>query len=204
MSIVIVDYGMGNSSSIKNMLKKVGANSIISNDIKEITSATKLVLPGVGSFDLAMKNIKESGLLPILEKKVLIDKTPILGICLGMQLMCSSSEEGIDKGLNWISADVKKFKFEDKSLRVPHMGWNIVRPKENKGLFENLFDDESRFYHVHSFFVKLVGDDVETASTEYGHDFTSAFQKNNIYGVQFHPEKSHKFGMQLFRNFIAV
>lgn len=203
--LVIVDYGMGNLLSIQNMLKKLGQKSEISNDPKVIEKAAKLILPGVGAFDRAMENIQSMGLFEILNRKVLEEKTPILGICLGMQLMTKQSEEGQVQGLGWFDAETLKFRFKDNKLKVPHMGWNFVSPSESS---VTLLDYESsgpkRFYFVHSYYVKcLVQEDV-MATTEYGHTFTCAINKDHIYGVQFHPEKSHKFGMGLLRKFIDI
>ena len=196
--ITIIDYGMGNLGSIANMIKKVGHKSIITSDIEEIKKASKLVLPGVGSFDNGMNNLKDSGLIEVLNNKVLVENTPIIGICLGMQLMTNCSEEGGLDGLGWIDAKVEKFVSEE--LKVPHMGWNIVEHKKTSKLFDEL-ESEKRFYFVHSYFVTCNNEEDVLTTTPYGHDFASSYEKNNIIGVQFHPEKSHKFGMRLFKNF---
>lgn len=203
-NIVIVDYGLGNLKSIQNMLKKIGYASTITSDSEKIEAASKLILPGVGAFDNAMDNIYSTNLHVLLNKKVLEDKTPILGICLGMQIMCNSSEEGRSQGLSWIDAEVLKFKFSNPSFKNPHMGWNIVKPNHDSSLFKGLSSEEIKFYHVHSYYVKLNTLDDELASTIYDNKFTSAFQKNNIYGVQFHPEKSHRYGFELLKNFTAI
>ena len=197
--ITIIDYGMGNLGSIKNMLKKIGVDSLISNRKDEIVAADKLILPGVGAFDKAMLNLKKLDLIDLLNKKVLDEKVPILGICLGMQLLAKSSAEGKEKGLGWIDGEVLKFNV-DKSLKVPHMGWNRVCPKNEDTLFKNMYK-EPRFYFVHTYYFKCNNDDEVLSTTDYGGDFVSAVNKENIYGVQFHPEKSHKFGMKLFENF---
>lgn len=197
--ITIIDYGMGNLGSIANMIKKVGHKSIITSDIEEIKKARKLILPGVGAFDNGMKHLKDSGLIEVLNKKVLIEKTPILGICLGMQLMTNSSEEGKLAGLGWIDAQAKKFVSDE--LKIPHMGWNIVKHKKTSKLFDEN-GTEKRFYFVHSYCVSCNNKDDILTTTPYGHDFISSFEKENIIGVQFHPEKSHKFGMNLIRNFV--
>ena len=197
--ITIIDYGMGNLGSIKNMLKKIGVNSLITNNKNEINSAEKLILPGVGAFDKAVSNLEKLDLLGLLNKKVLEEKVPILGICLGMQLLGNSSEEGSKKGLGWIDGDVLKFDI-DKTLKVPHMGWNRVYPVKENVLFKNMYL-EPRFYFVHTYYFKCNNKEDILATTEYGGKFVSAVNKENIYGVQFHPEKSHKFGMKLLENF---
>jgi len=162
--------------------------------------------PGVGAFDNAMKNINELDLLNVLNEKVLYEKVPILGICLGMQIMTMSSEEGTLKGLSWINAKSLSFKSSDKSgsLRIPHMGWNSVYPKSFNSLFYNLESDEMRFYFVHSYYVDCVEPENILSATKYGVEFASSMSKDNIYGVQFHPEKSHKFGMRILKNFVEV
>ncbi len=206
--IVIIDYKMGNSGSILNMLKKIGVEAIISSDHDEIQNAEKLILPGVGSFDGGMKNLNDLNLTTILHNKVIKEKIPILGICLGMQLFAKKSEEGILEGLNWINAEVKKFKFnssetDQRRLKIPHMGWNTIEIKKNDPIFKNMIE-ELRFYFVHSY--HFVCDDKSNilATTNYGYDFPSIVKKENIIGVQFHPEKSHKFGMKLLANFVFL
>lgn len=199
--IVIVDYSMGNTGSIKNMIKKIGYNAIISSNVGEILEAKKLILPGVGSFDHGMKNLIDLGFVDILNQKVKIEKTPILGICVGFQLFSKKSEEGNFDGLRWIDAETIKFKFSESNLKIPHMGWNSVILKRDSSLFTN-FSSERQFYFVHSYHVVCKNSDEIVTTTNYGYEFVSTFQKDNIYGTQFHPEKSHKFGMQLIRNFI--
>jgi glutamine amidotransferase len=197
--VVIVDYGLGNLGSIENMLKKINVKCKISGEVDDIHAAKKLILPGVGSFDDGMKNLNDKGLKGVLNKKVIEEKTPILGICLGMQLMTNGSQEGVLPGLSWIDAESLKFSFSDRTLKIPHMGWNLTHATKDNTLFGHY--DEERFYFVHSYYVKLKDENDELAYTEYGVRFTSSFQRDNIYGVQFHPEKSHKFGMSLLRNF---
>ncbi|MCX8059000.1 MAG: imidazole glycerol phosphate synthase subunit HisH [Spirochaetes bacterium] len=203
--ITIINYNLGNPGSILNMVKKAGYSAIISSNIDDINKATKLILPGVGAFDNGINNLKELNLFDILNEKVLIKKIPILGICLGMQLMTKSSEEGKEKGFGWINAETKKFNFtaiENKNLKIPHMGWNIVNLRKNSKLFYGMENQENRFYFVHSYAVNCFDLTDILTTTFYGYDFVSSFEKENIIGVQFHPEKSHKFGMQLLKNFI--
>ena len=204
MNICIVDYGLGNSGSIQNMLKRIGQKSIISNDLNEINKADILFLPGVGSFDDGMNNLKKHNLIEILEEKVTLKKTPIVGICLGMQLLLEGSEEGNLPGLGWIKGRCKKFNFNEnpQRLRVPHMGWNFINPsQENNDLFK-LEAPEVRYYFVHSYYADLENASDELCETNYGFSFSSGIKKDNIIGFQFHPEKSHKFGMALLKNLI--
>ena len=201
--ITIVDYGMGNLGSVFNMFKKIGIASKITSDLEEIKTATKLLLPGVGSFDKAMQKINNSGIKQVLDQKVLIEETPILGICLGMQLLTNSSEEGKEKGLGYINASTIKFSFLDKKMKVPHMGWNLVK-KSTTSLLTADLEEESRFYFVHSFYVKVKNRENSILKTKYGLEFDSAIQNKNIYGAQFHPEKSHRFGMKLHKKFSKI
>ncbi|MBI59949.1 imidazole glycerol phosphate synthase subunit HisH [bacterium] len=197
--IIIIDYGMGNVGSISNMLKKLGCQSVISSDLEMIKLATKIILPGVGSFDNGIKNIINYGLLDVLNQKVMIEKIPILGICLGMQLMLKNSEEGTQNGLDWIDGVSKRF--TEKSLRVPHMGWNQIYHSKESRMFSE-YESEKRYYFVHSYYVDLKDSNDILTTTNYGHEFTSSFEKGNIIGCQFHPEKSHNYGMSFLRNFL--
>jgi glutamine amidotransferase len=200
--ITIIDYKTGNLGSIQNILKKIGEDSVITSDKDEIDQATKLILPGVGTFDTGMKNLSALDLIDVLNKKVLVEKTPVLGICLGMQLLSSGSEEGLLSGLGWIDALTFRFQFKDTmEYKIPHMGWNFIKPMKNSRLFDNMYPD-ARFYFVHSYFIRANDKDDILASTDYEIEFTSAVEKGNILGVQFHPEKSHKFGMKLLKNFV--
>ena len=201
--ITVIDYGMGNLGSVFNMFKKIGVASKITSDLEEIKTATKLLLPGVGSFDKAMQRINDSGIKKVLDYKVLKEETPILGICLGMQLLTNNSEEGIEKGLGYINASTKKFSFQDKKMKVPHMGWNLVE-KSTSSLLTTNFEEESRFYFVHSYYVEVEKQENSILKTTYGLEFDSAIQHKNVYGAQFHPEKSHKFGMKLLDNFSKI
>lgn len=199
--IVIIDYGMGNLGSIRNMLKKVEVESIISCDPKEIAKADKLILPGVGAFDHAMTNLNDLKLMPLLNEKVLVEKVQLLGVCLGMQLLAKRSEEGSMPGLGWIDAETVRFKFDNnQKLKVPHMGWNTVEVKRNDPLFKDMYG-EPRFYFVHSYYVRCNDPNNVLTTTNHGGDFCSSLVKDNLRGVQFHPEKSHKFGMKLLKNF---
>lgn len=198
--ITIVNYGLGNLGSIFNMLRRIGVKSHIASDPEEIRNAEKIILPGVGHFDKGMQELMKSGLKSILDYKVLTEKTPVLGICLGMQLMTKSSEEGELQGLGWIDAVSKKFVFENSSLKIPHMGWNVVSVVSKNGLIENNVP-ESRFYFVHSYYVKVSNEENSFLKSDYGIRFDSGIFRDNIFGIQFHPEKSHKFGMKLLKNF---
>jgi glutamine amidotransferase len=197
---------MGNLGSIKNMFKYIGVESKIESDLDKIKNASKILLPGVGSFDTAMKKINESGLKEVLNEKALKEQVPVLGICLGMQLLTNSSEEGILDGLGWVDAKTMSFKSViDKKYRIPHMGWNIVSESNESKLTDGFKDfDETRFYFVHSYFVKVENEKNSILKTDYGLKFDSAIQKDNIFGAQFHPEKSHKFGMNIFKNFAKI
>jgi glutamine amidotransferase len=199
--IAIVDYGTGNLCSILNMLKKVGAKGVISSDAVELRNADKLILPGVGAFDNAMGNLEKLGLIPILNELVVKGRKPILGICLGMQLLTHTSEEGKLPGLGWIDADTVRFRFDERNrLKIPHMGWNTIEQVKKSPLLDDA-DAEPRFYFVHSYHVVCRKEEDVLTKTTYGYDFISSVVKNNIAGVQFHPEKSHKFGMKLLSNF---
>jgi glutamine amidotransferase len=185
------------------MLKKIGTPSIISGSVDDIQRAGKLILPGVGAFDNGMKNIVELGLLPVLNKQVLEKGTPILGICLGMQLLTEKSEEGGLPGFGWIAGRTVRFKFDAqrRDLKIPHMGWNTVKVRKQGPLFTGM-EDIPRFYFVHSYHVMCSRPEYVLGTTEHGYEFSSAISRANIMGTQFHPEKSHRFGMALLRNFV--
>ena len=201
--ITIINYGMGNLGSMKNMFKRIGFNSTIEDDPNEILKASKLVLPGVGSYDTAIKFLSEKkNMIEVLEKKVLLEKIPILGVCLGMQLFTNHSEEGFLPGLGWIEGETKKFP-KSINLKVPHMGWNYIKKGNNNPLSLGL-DMNSKYYFVHSYYVKVKNAEHSVLTTSYGIEFDSAISKENIYGVQFHPEKSHRYGMQILQNFALL
>lgn len=197
--VAIINYGAGNIGSVQNMLKKIGAKSYLAETKDEILSADSLILPGVGSFDYGITKLRNSSLMPFIEQAVFEMKKPILGICLGMQLLTRGSEEGTLPGLGWIDAYAYKFK-RRANLRVPHMGWNIANPTVMNTLTQGL-SDNARFYFVHSYEVQCENTENILFKTSYGEPFCSGIFKDNIYGVQFHPEKSHRFGMKLFDNF---
>jgi glutamine amidotransferase len=206
--ISIIDVGMGNIGSIVNLLKHIGVKSKVIHSASELRLAEKLILPGVGSWDNGIKKLMDSGLISELNEAVLNNKTPVLGICLGMQLMLESSEEGVLPGLSWIEGKVRKFNFseslnENKNLRIPHMGWNVVSINSKNALIDKP-EEEKRFYFVHSYHATEVPENNAILACQYGYPFVCGVHKQNIWGVQFHPEKSHKFGMNLMRNFAAV
>ncbi len=200
--ITIVNYGMGNLGSVQNMLKRIDVRSQITADPEVINKAEKILLPGVGAFDAAISRIDELGLREVLVNKATKDKTPFLGICLGMQLLTRGSEEGVLNGLNLVPADTKRFPVRS-GLKVPHMGWNFVKQVTPSQLTEG-FDDSFRFYFVHSYRVICDSESNCILKTSYGDDFHSAIQNDNVFGTQFHPEKSHKFGFKVLSNFSKI
>jgi glutamine amidotransferase len=201
--IVVVDYGMGNLGTVATKIKKMDTSVVITSNPEEISQADKIILPGVGSFKAGMENLKNRNLIPILDKKVVREKTPILGICLGMQLFTKKSEEGFVDGLGWIDAETIRFRFHDtqNGLKIPHMGWNTITIKNHHMVLGNL-GDHSRFYFVHSYHAQCKNPENIVAQTEYGYSFPSVITQENIIGVQFHPERSHKFGMKILKNFV--
>lgn len=198
--IVIVDYGLGNPPSVRNMLRKAGHDAQVSADPAVLRSASRLILPGVGAFDHGMQNLEDRGLIPILNEAVIERKTPFLGICLGMQLMSRGSEEGVKRGLGWLAADTVRFKFPLSDLRVPHMGWNTVNRARDSFLTRAMPDD-ARFYFVHSFHVRFEDPGDVALVANYGGAVVAAASRGNVAGTQFHPEKSHKFGLALLKAF---
>lgn len=201
--IAIVDYGVGNLASIRNMLSKIGVEAAIASDAAAVARSAKLILPGVGAFDYASARLRESGLLETLERRVRGDGVPVLGICLGCQMLTRGSEEGTEPGLGWIGADTVAF---DRARlgstdRVPHMGWATVEISRKSELLKDLPDDP-RFYFVHSYHIRCDDTSSVIATAHYGYDFAAGIECGNILGVQFHPEKSHRFGMRLLQNFV--
>lgn len=200
--IIVLNYEMGNVGSIINMLKKIGIEAVASCDVNIIREADKIILPGVGSFNAGMQKLNSSGLREAIEKHALVDGKPLLGICLGMQMLGRKSEEGEEAGLALIPFDNKRFDFNGrKDLKIPHMGWNrtITMLKDDKMV--QMLDPIQRYYFVHSYHAVCDNEENVLMRCEYGYSFVAAVKKGNIYGVQFHPEKSHKFGMALIENF---
>jgi glutamine amidotransferase len=203
-AIIIIDYHMGNIHSIVNKIHRTGYEAFVTNEIDLIKTADKLILPGVGHFQKAIENLKQLHLLDAMNEAVLLRKTPILGICLGMQLMARHSEEGDVDGLNWIDADVVKFKVSDQlKYKIPHIGWNNAINEKESPLFNGISPD-ALFYFVHSYHIKCNKKEDVLTSTEYDYLFTSSIQRNNIFGTQFHPEKSHDWGEQILKNFAEL
>jgi imidazole glycerol-phosphate synthase subunit HisH len=202
--IAIVDYGMGNLGSIKRKMDLIGTKSIITSKIEELRECNKLILPGVGHFAKAVSEIKRRGLWDFISDQVLAERKMILGICLGMQLLAKKSEEGNAEGFGWIDAEVIKFRVSDGiKFKVPHTGWNTINLTNRSSLFNGI-DSDSEFYFVHSYHLQCNNSDCILAETLYDYSFVSAVHKENIYGVQFHPEKSHNAGEKLLRNFIDL
>ena len=203
MKIVILDLKIGNIGAVSNMIKKCGGIPVITSNLSEIENANKIIICGVGKFDTAMKNLNELNLIQTLNKIVVNKNVFFLGICLGMHLMCKTSEEGNSNGLGWIDAKVKKLNNIKNKIKIPHVGWNNVLIKKTNKLIE-FEKPHQRFYFTHSYYVDCKEEDDICAITNYGDNFTSFFNKENLYGTQFHPEKSHKFGIKLIKNFINL
>ena len=198
--VAIINYGLGNLGSIANMLKVLNEKSVITADSDAIATADKIILPGVGAFDAGMGKLNESGLVPVIKEQAASGK-PILGICLGMQLLGNGSQEGQLPGLGLIDFSCKKFQFPpDVNLKVPHMGWDIVEFKKQVPLLEGI-TGRQRYYFVHSYHAVCNNPEDVMMTCDYGFEFACAVNKGNVYGVQFHPEKSHDFGMRLLENF---
>lgn len=202
--MVIIDYGIGNLNSILNLCNRLQVPAVISSDIADITKADRLILPGVGHFAEGMKNLIRSDLVSVLNSQVREKQVPLLGLCLGMQLLAKRSEEGNVDGLGWIEGEVVRFRFENQlaCLRIPHVGFNFVETKPSP-LFRYLGPD-SRFYFTHSYHFVCQHDQNVIGTTDYGYPFASVVQNQNIYGTQFHPEKSHQFGVNLIRGFVEA
>jgi len=203
--IVVVDYGVGNIASVLNMLKRVGAKAIASNSRSDIESAEKLILPGVGAFDAGMQTLRKSGLVDVLTEQVVEKRKPVMGICLGSQMLGMRSEEGTEPGLGWVDMDIVRFEAREHR-KIPHMGWNEIVAAQEHPILDGLtgLDNPSRFYFVHSYYMSPRDESNILLSANYDQLFTAAVVKDNVFGFQFHPEKSHKFGMQLFKNFVEL
>jgi glutamine amidotransferase len=203
--IHIIDYGLGNVQAFLTMFKRLGMEATRAKTATDLASASKIVLPGVGAFDHAINLLDQSGMRSALESLIVNDKVPVLGICVGMQILATSSEEGRLPGLGWVPGRVRSFRSEERSagLPLPHMGWNDVRPKPGAPLFTGL-EHDARFYFLHSYFFECDEPSHVAAVASYGLDFSCAVAAGNVYGVQFHPEKSHHFGAQLLKNFAEL
>lgn len=197
----IINYGLGNLGSIQNMLKVIGEKSVISDDIRVLEQCDRYILPGVGAFDAGVKKLKSNGLDLFIKKKTQEEKKPLLGICLGMQLLGRTSEEGVEKGLGLIPFECVRFNVEGSGLKVPHMGWDIVEFNHRVPLLYGL-EGQQRYYFVHSYYAKCDINDNIMMTCNYGGEFAAAVVKDNVMGVQFHPEKSHDFGMALLTNYV--
>ena len=203
-TVTIVDYGMGNLHSVKKKLDRLKTTSSITSNPRDIIKADKIILVGVGHFAKAMKNIKELDLLDALNEVVIVKKKPVLGICLGMQLMAKDSEEGNTEGLGWLDANVRKMQVDDTlKFKIPHTGWNKITQSKKSHLMKGI-PESSEFYFVHSYYLKPNETSNTLNETEYCSKFTSAIEKDNIFGVQYHPEKSHDVGEVLLKNFISL
>ena len=201
--IAIIDYGMGNIGSVKNAVTCLGYEAIITKDKKDVENATQIILPGVGAFTDGMKNLIEMGFIDILNNEVLAKGKPFLGLCLGMQVLADIGEEGgMTRGLGWIKGKVRKFRVNEKIFKIPHVGWNDVIPKKESILFRNV--TQPIFYFVHSYHFEPTDKSVISAEAEYGEKFTAAVEKNNIFGLQFHTEKSQREGLKVLENFLSL
>lgn len=198
--IAIIDYDIGNLGAIANMLARLGAKAAITSDPEAVDSAAGLILPGNGSFDACMRGLRSTGLLPVIEKRVFEDKVPLLGICVGAQMLGNGSEEGSESGLGWIDMTARKFP-ASPTLRVPNMGWRNVSVTQPADPIGRALEPGSRFYFVHSYFLSPSSDSNVFLKADYGLDFAAGVVKGNIHGVQFHPEKSHRYGKSLLRAF---
>jgi glutamine amidotransferase len=203
--IAIIDYGLGNINAFANVYKKLDIPAFVAKNPEDLKKASKIILPGVGAFDYAMTKFNSSGMLQIVNELVIEKKMPILGICVGMQIMADSSEEGVLPGLGYIKGTVRKFAPEiiSKFTPLPHMGWNEVIPEIKSPLFKNI-ETNPEFYFLHSYYFSCEKNEDIIATTDYAGKFACVVNYNNIYGVQFHPEKSHNYGMQLLENFSTI
>jgi glutamine amidotransferase len=203
--ITIIDYGLGNIQAFVNVYKRLHIPVSVAKSIEELDGATKLILPGVGAFDHAMKTLNTSGMRQALDDLVINQKVPVIGICVGMQMLAESSDEGELSGLGWIPGRVRNFGSVEslKNLPLPHMGWNDVTPVSGCPLFRN-FEDNPRFYFLHSYYFECYQQQHISATASYGLDFSCAVSTDTVFGVQFHPEKSHHYGVALLKNFAEL
>jgi glutamine amidotransferase len=202
--VVIVDYGLGNLRSVEGAVGRAGHTPLVSGAAADLTRADKLILPGVGAFADGMRNLTERGLVEPLTRQVLDARTPVLGICLGAQLMATEGREfGVNAGLGWIDAVVERIAPPDRSLRIPHVGWNAIRQIREDPLLIDIPDD-ALFYFVHSFHIRCSSHDIVKAECDYGAPIAAVIHQDNVFGTQFHPEKSQRHGLQLLRNFLAA
>lgn len=202
--IHVIDYQIGNIGSVVNMLNHIGAKAVVATSPKDLERAEKIILPGVGAFDAGMEALQNLGFDEAIKNAVADNKAMLLGICLGMQLLMEFSEEGDKPGLGLVPGHVKKFTAEHEKMRIPHMGWNVVDVVRTNRLFNQNLIEANKFYFVHSFFVNCSDDKDVIGLTPYGSKFTSAFERQTVLGVQFHPEKSHSYGKALFKNFMEA
>jgi len=200
--IVIIDYGLGNVQAFKNVYDELNIPVLIARSAKDLANATKLILPGVGAFDYAIRKLNNSGMREQIEELVVKQKIPVLGVCVGMQILAKSSEEGDFPGLGWVDATVKRFDSTNGAI-LPHMGWNNVSPKTYSGLFKDM-KEEIVFYFLHEYYFDAYKESDVEATANYEGEYTCSVRKGNIFGVQFHPEKSHHFGMHLLKNFSEI
>jgi glutamine amidotransferase len=203
--ITIIDYGVGNIFAFQNVYKRLNIPTKIAKTSKDLDGSEKLILPGVGAFDYAMDRLNASGMRSKLDELVLDYKIPVIGICVGMQMMGNSSEEGISEGLKWIDGSILKFNEQliEHRTKLPHMGWNDVTPQKSHQLFNDL-EENAIFYFLHSYYFKCNNPDDVLATSDYGISFSSAVNANNVFGIQFHPEKSHQYGEKLLHNFANI
>ena len=202
--IAIVDYGLGNVRAFVNIYERIKVAAALVSSADGLAAADKIILPGVGAFDWAMERLGASGMIDCLNELVLVRRRPVLGVCVGMQMMATRSDEGERPGLGWIDEEVRRFDDPggEQAMRLPHMGWNDVVPRDSQNLFRGI--DEPRYYFLHSYHMDPRDDDVVLGSTDYHGRFASAVRSDNIFGVQFHPEKSHAWGVKLLQNFAAI
>jgi glutamine amidotransferase len=204
--ICIVDYGVGNIQAFLNLFKRIGVEARRANTPEGLSGACRLVLPGVGHFDHAMQQLNDSGMRPRLEELVLIAQVPVVGICVGMQMMAQGSDEGALPGLNWVPGRVRAFARQPQCavLPMPHMGWNELHPRSRSKLFQKGFEDGMQFYFLHSYFFDAEDKKDVAATASYGLEFDAVVSRGHIHGVQCHPEKSHRWGEQLLKNFVEL